>query len=148
MHLVETVAAHVETVTALAQIGHQTARARNEAWFGGAKVEEAVARGQAELARRLQALAQTERTAKALHDEVVAGDFSARILRPEQEVLAPIGIKELLRAGEIALEALLVKQFAQGDVGIAMRIVEGIVEIDEEVGVGHGDSRYRRIIKQ
>lgn len=137
LHFVESVAAHVHAVAFRSEVVHQFAGSIDKTGLDGAELEEAVAGLEAIIDGGIQSFAEAEWMAEPLHDEVVARDFAFGILCPEADVGGPVVGVEDLGIGEVAVEPQFFEEFAQGDDGIAVGVVERVVEVDEEVGVVH-----------
>ena len=118
-------------VALLPQVVHQLARTVHQSGLRRAEVQEYVAGLQAVRLRRLQPPAKAQRTAEALHDEVVARDFALRVARPQVDVRPPVFIIEQLRVSEVLPQLQRLEQLAQRYHGIAMRVVQRVVEVDK-----------------
>ena len=82
-------------------------------------------------------LADHQWPAEALFYEVVARDFPLRITRPQVDVRLPVGVVKHLSIREVALQMEVVEQLLQCNDGIAVSVVQGVVEIQEKVFVFH-----------
>ena len=138
----ETVRTHVHPVALPSQIIHQFAGTVHQSWLRRTEVQKPVAGLQAQLLRRLQTFAKAQRTTETFHNQVVARDFTLRIARPQVDVRFPILVVEQLCISKPPSQLHGVEQLAQRYHGIAVRVVERIVEIDKQIGVTfHSDCK-------
>ena len=135
LHLVEPVGTHVEPVALGLQIVHQLTSTLHQARLRGAEVEKQITGVQTVLLGRLQSVAITQRTTETLDNQVVASNLTTRIAGPQVDVRLPIAVVEHLWIGKPSFQMQRIKEFAKGNDRIAMRIIKGIIEIDEEVGI-------------
>ena len=73
--------------------------------------------------------------AETFHDEIITLNFPFGILCPKPDVRVPIVIVEDIGVIEVLIQMQVLIQFAQGDDGIAVGVVECVIEVDEKVGV-------------
>ena len=131
LHLVETVGAHVHAIALLAQVVHQCLGTVHQSRLVGAEVQEQVAGLQTQLFGRFQALAKTQRTAETLDNQVVARNFSLGIACPQVDICLPILVLEQLWVWKPLVKMQCVEKLTQGNHGIAVGVVKGVVEVDE-----------------
>ena len=134
LHLVKPIAANAHPVAPLRQVIHQAVRPFHYPRLHRTQGQEVGTHLEAEFSRRVKPLTQSQRAAEALHYEVIAVNLTMRILRPQFTVGLPVRHCESLHTGKVPLEMEVVEEFAQGDDGIAMCIIECIIEVDEEMG--------------
>lgn len=135
LHLVESVAAHVEAISPTPQITHQGMSARDDARLDGTALEEEIADLIAELHRRLQPFPTRERTAETLYDQIITRDLAMSILSPQLKIGLPIRVVKVLRVSKIPTEAKMLVHVRESYLGIAARVIDGVVEIYENVSV-------------
>lgn len=83
LHLVKTVAAHVQAIATGLEIVHHLMRSVYDTWLYGTEFQKTVAYLQAVLhADVLQSMPLAQRTAETLHDKDIAGYLSGGILLP------------------------------------------------------------------
>ena len=137
----------MQPVAARTEMAEQFVRSLHHPRLGAAEFEKRVAQLQAVGGRGVASVARCKRPAEALDDERVAFDFAVRVLHPKCFVGAPIGLREDIERGEVLRQIVVVVEFAQGQRRIAVRVIERVVEVDEQIGIGkrrgHGESRGR-----
>lgn len=134
LHLVEAVAAHVESVATLFEVLHQLMRTLDHAGLTGTEIEEAIAHLETILAAG-RGHTYGQGTTEAFDHQVVACNLSVGIEIPELDIGLPIGNGEVFETFEISIKMMLLKEFGKGQDSVAVGVIEGIVEVDEEVGV-------------
>ena len=137
LHFVEPIAAHVHAVAFAAEVVHQFLGTLHKPRFYGTEGEEFVAGLETIVLGGIESFPKTQRVAETLHDELATLDFTFGVLSPQSDVRVPIVVVEDFGIGEIVLKMQIIIQFAQGDDGIAVGIVECVVKVDEEVGIAH-----------
>ena len=138
LHLVEAVAAHMHPIALSSQVIHQFLGTIDKTRLLSAERKELVAGLETILFSGKKTLPKAERMTEAFDDEVITVNFSLSILSPQTDVGAPIVVVEDAGVGEVLFEMEVFIQFTQGDDCIAVGVVEGVVEVDEKVGIAHG----------
>ena len=131
LHFVETIAAHVHTVAFPFEIIHQFSGTIDKTRFDGTKAEELVAGFEAVVLSGVEPFAETLGVPETLDDEEMAFYLPFGILCPKADVGVPIVVVEGVGVIEVLLQMQVLIQLSQGDDGIAVGVVEGIIEIDE-----------------
>ena len=129
----EAVARHVHPIAFLLQIVHQFVGTIHHPRLRGTEIKELIAHLQTEFFGDIKAFANTQRTTETLHNEERTVDLSLRVTRPQVDVSCPVCIIERLRGIEITIKAESLKCFLQGNNGIAVGVVERIVEVDKKI---------------
>ena len=138
LHFVKTVATHMHPIALSSQVIHQFPGTIDKTRLLSAERKELVAGFEAILFGGKESLPKAVGMTKTLDDEVITVNFSLRILSPQTDVGAPIVVVEDAGVGEVLFEMQVLIQFTQGDDCIAVGVVESVVEVDEKVGVAHG----------
>ena len=138
LHLMETIAAEMQSIALSSEILHQIVCTCDDTRLVGTKVEEVVAHLQTVFLRGFEMHARTnettgQRPAESLHDEIGTIDLASSILAPKIDIGLPIGNSEVLKTLEISAQIEILVQLSQGKLGIAVRIVERVVEVDEKI---------------
>ena len=115
----------------LFQIVHQFVGTIHHPRLRRTEIEELVTHLQTKFFGDIKSFSHTQRTTETLHDEERTVYFSFRIARPQVDVRSPIGIIECLGTIEIAIKTESLIGLLQGNHGIAVSIIEGIVEINK-----------------
>ena len=144
LHFGKTIAAKMQPVAARTEMVEQFVRSLHHPGLGAAEFEKRVAQLQAVVSRGVASVARGERPAEAFDDQGVAIDFTVRVLHPKCFVGAPIGARKRFERGEVLRQIVVVVEFAQGQRRIAVRVIERVVEVDEQIGIGkrrgHGET--------
>ena len=137
----------MQPVAARTEMAEQFVRSLHHSRLGAAEFEKRVAQLQAVGGRGVASVARCKRPAKAFDDERVAFDFAVGVLCPKCLIGGPKGARKRLERGKVLRQIVVVVEFAQGQRRIAVRVIECVVEIDEQIGIGkrrgHGVSRGR-----
>ena len=72
---------------------------------------------------------------ETLDDEVTAFNFSFGILCPQTDIGVPLVVVEDIGVIEVLIQMQVLIQLSQGDDGIAVGVVEGVIEVNEKIGV-------------
>ena len=108
----------------------------NHSGFHGTEFQKTVAHLKAELNTYiLQSATFAQGAAEALHDKDIAGYLAGSILFPQVKVGFPVRDVEVLELVKMAVQGEVFIEFAQCYVGIAVRVVQGVVEIQKYVFV-------------
>lgn len=143
LNLMKTIAADTHLITAVTKIVHQAVSSLNDSGLDSTAGQKIITHLKTIFGSGMESIAQREGTAKTLYNQIVAGDFATGILFPQLMIGLPIGNGESLLGREEAIKGELLKQFVKSDDGIAMRIVERVIEIDEEMSdIFHKDKGY------
>ena len=135
LHLVEAVAAHVHPIALASQVVHQFMGTIHHTGLRRAEIQELVTYLSAILHGGVEPFAPTERVAETFHDEVVAFNLPFGILCPKADVRVPIVVVEHFGVIEVLIQMQVLIQLSQSNNGIAVGVVEGVIEVDEKVGV-------------
>jgi len=68
---------------------------------------------------------------ETFHDEVITFNLSFGILCPKSDVRVPVVIVEDIGIIEVLIQVQVLIEFAQGNDGIAVGVVEGVIEVNE-----------------
>ena len=129
LHLVEAVAAHVHAITTGTEVVHQVLCAIDKARLIGAEVKEDITHLTTILLGGLAALAEAQRATETFYDEVVARYLAAGVTRPEVDIGKPVLGVEDIGVRKPTAKLHLLKQLAQSDICVAVRVVERIVKV-------------------
>ena len=138
----------MQPVAARTEMAEQFVRSLHHPGLGAAEFEKRVAQLQAVVGRGVASVARGERPAEAFDDEGVAFDFAVGVLCPKRLIGGPIGARKRFERGEVLRQIVVVVEFAQGQRRIAVRVIERVVEVDEQIGIGkrrgHGETEVVR----
>ena len=131
LHFVESVAAHMHAITFPSEVIHQFLCPIHQARLDGTKGEKLVAGFPTIINSRVESFSKTQRMTETFHDEIITLNLPFGILCPKSDVRVPIVIVEDIGVVEVLIQMQVLIQFAQGDDGIAVGVVECVIEVDE-----------------